>query len=272
MTNTQLSSPQQISELGFSYFELQALWGFTKHFGGLKATDELAEMCHIDRDAYVLEIGCGVGTTTCHLAKKYGCRVIGIDLSEKMVEWSRTRARRKDVTERVELRQADAQNLPFQDAHFDVVISESVTTFVEDKPKALCEYARVTKPGGYVALNEGTWNKPSPPPELVKYTNLMLAGAVFMTADEWKQLLEGSHLREIVVRPHKLNMVSQGINEMRGLDFYDFMDQLRGVNSFMSLSIKSPAFRQYAKAITPSPKIIMDFFAYLGYGTYVGRK
>ena len=62
---------------------------------------------------------------------------------------------------------ADAQDLPFEDDLFDAVTTESVTAFPADKQKAVGEYTRVTKPGGYVGLNESTWPKVPPAPEMV---------------------------------------------------------------------------------------------------------
>ena len=54
---------QLSSELEFSYFQLQAYWGATKHMGGQKATDELLRLCHVTRNKHILDIGCGTGTT-----------------------------------------------------------------------------------------------------------------------------------------------------------------------------------------------------------------
>ncbi|MDI6888137.1 MAG: class I SAM-dependent methyltransferase [Methanocellales archaeon] len=81
--------------------------------GGLKATRELIELCHINKGKYVLDVGCGVGKTPCYVAKMYGCRVVGVDISERMVDRAKERAKREGVENRVEFRVADAQNLPF---------------------------------------------------------------------------------------------------------------------------------------------------------------
>ena len=151
------TSPEKISAVENTYFEVQAYWGMTKHMGGLRATDQLIDLCHITRDKYVLVVGCGVGVTLCYLAKKYVCKVVGIDLSAKMVDRSKERAKRADVDDKIEFRVADAQNLPFDDGTFDVVICESVNAFINDKPKAISEYVRVIKSGGYLGLNEVSW-------------------------------------------------------------------------------------------------------------------
>ena len=265
-------SQGEISEAEASYFGAQAVWGVTKHMGGLKATEELVDLCHVDEGAYVLEVGSGVGMTSCYIAIDYGCRVVGVDLSEEMVQWARRRAKNQGLEDRVEFRVADAKDLPFENDLFDAVISESVTAFVQDKQKAISEYGRVTKPGGYVGLNEGTWMKPSPPTALVEYVHHTMAGAEFLTGDGWRELLEGSQLTDVVARTYKLSPMSQWINEMRGLSSRDVADRVRAMGKFVSSMITSPAFRRYARQITPSRKTLKDFFEYVGYGMYVGRR
>jgi len=268
MENRKQLSPEEIPELQASYFELQAYWGTTKHMGGLKATRELAELCHMNKGKYILVVGCGVGITPCYLAKRCGCRVVGVDISGRMIDRSNERAKREGVEDRVEFRIADAQNLPFEDALFDAVICESVNAFIEDKQRAASEYVRVIKPGGYVGLNECTWIK-APPPELAEYLSRTM-GAEFPTCDNgWKELLEGSGLRETVARIYKTNALGQWINEVRQLEFLDF---LRAWYRFLSLFIKSSACRRFAKEVLTMPKSIFGLFKYFGYGIYVGRK
>jgi len=264
MKNNKLSS-KEISELEppFDIFELYADLDLTKHIGSLKATKELIELCHINKGKYVLDVGCGVGATPCYIVKKHSCRVVGVDISEKMIDRSNERAKRKNVENRVEFRVADAQNLPFEDALFDVVIGESVTVFLEDKRRAVGEYVRVTKPGGYVGLNETIWIK-TPPPELVEYLS-RITGAKPETSDGWKGLLEGSGLRDIVVRTHKTNV----LDELSRIRRYGLKDYLRVWYRFLSLYIASPALRRLIKETLITPK---NLIKYTEYGIYVGRK
>lgn len=261
-------SPAEILEEEISYFELQAYWGATKHAGALKGTKELIELCHLEKGECVLEVGCGVGITSCYIAKTYGCRVVGVDISEKMIKWSNERAKREGVEKYVEFRVADAQNLPFEGGVFDVIIGESITAFLKDKQRGISEYVRVTRPEGYVGLNEMTWMEVPPPVELVEYYS-RTTGAEPETIRGWKELLEGSGLGEIVVRTHRLDVLSDFIERIKRLGSEDFS---RALYRFLSLSISSPAFRRYMKEAMPPLKITRDIIKYLGYGIYVGRK
>jgi ubiquinone/menaquinone biosynthesis C-methylase UbiE len=267
MGSKKQSSPEKMSELESSYFEVQAYWGMTKHMGGLKATEQLVELCHINQDKYVLVVGCGVGITTCYLAKKYGCSVVGVDLSASMVARSKERAKRHDVENQARFSVADAQSLPFGDATFDAVICESVNAFIGDKPKALSEYVRVIRPGGYVGLNEVTWLK-TPPQDLAAYLHRIM-GAEFLSSNNWDGLLEGSGLGEIAARVHKTNALSQWTSEVRQFEFSDFVGAW---SRYFYLLFKSPAVRRFTKEALSFPRSILGLFNYFGYGLYVGRK
>jgi SAM-dependent methyltransferase len=266
------TSTARKEEAEFSYFRVQAYWGATKHMGGFKATQELVHMCHIGPGKHILEVGCGVGMTAWRLAKEYDCYLVGIDHSEEMVDWSRKRAARENVVDRTEFRVADAQELPFEDDKFDIVICESVTAFPEDKQKAVDEYARVTRLGGYIGLNEGTWLKFPPPEDLVQYIKDTMEKAEFLTQEGWKELLEIAGLEDIQVKVFELSMLEQWRNQMRGLSSGDRRDILKAFRGFFSLLIKSPEFRKYARKISPSPGTVRKLLEYLGYGLYAGRK
>ncbi len=73
------------------------------HPSGLEKTDEMAAMCMVGEGKTVLDVGSGKGVTACYLAEKYGCEVVGIDISEKMVAYARELALRKGLGSRVVL-------------------------------------------------------------------------------------------------------------------------------------------------------------------------
>lgn len=253
-----------------TFFDFAAEVGLTKHIGGVEATQDLIQLCHIGEGSYVLDVGCGVGVTPCWIAKKYGCRVVGVDINPRMVERSRERARREKVADRVEFRVADAQDLPFEDGLFDAVITESVTAFPEDKQKAVDEYARVVKQGGYVGLNESTWLKVPPPPEVVTWAKQDVGASVQpLTPDAWAGLLQAAGLTEIAVKTYPVNTQAeaQGILQRYGLG-----GMLRVMGKILLLYARSPAYREFVKGVRQGGLTPANLTEYFGYGLFVGRK
>lgn len=252
------------------FFDFAAEVGLTKHIGGVDATQLLVKLCHIDKSSYVLDVGCGVGATPCYLAKNVGCRVVGVDISPRMVERSIERAAREKVADQVEFKVADAQDLPFEDSLFDAVITESVTAFPADKQKAVNEYARVTKPGGYVGLNETTWLKTPPPPEIVAWAAQDVGATVQpLDPEAWLGLLVEAGVTEIIVKtyPVKIKEESRGI-----LQRYGFMGMLGIMGRMLRLYAKSPAYREFVKSVSQGGVVPPNLEEYFGYGLFVGRK
>jgi ubiquinone/menaquinone biosynthesis C-methylase UbiE len=192
------------TQLGIKYLDMQAYVGITKHIGGREATDTLLALCHIENAHEVLNVGCGIGVSSTYIAKKYNCHVVGVDISEKMVEWSRKRARAERVGPRVEFRVADILELPFETDRFDAVIAESVVAFVEDKAQAICECARVTRPGGYVGLNESFFTQ-APAPELAKMMRRTCGGIDLPTLTTWQTLWDASGLQDRITRTYSID-------------------------------------------------------------------
>jgi arsenite methyltransferase len=120
-------------------YRMVAEVGFRKHFhlGGWEATRQLLESCHLGKDEQVLDVGCASGKTACYVAAKYGCKVVGVDILDKMIDLANERAQREGVQDRVSFRQADAQHLPFEDDLFDVVLGEFITGLLENKQTAV---------------------------------------------------------------------------------------------------------------------------------------
>ena len=124
--------------------------------GGVVATDWLLEKGNIKADSKVLEVACNMGTTLIHIAKKYGCDIIGVDLDEKAVEKAKKKVKDNDLEDEVKVMEGDAFKLPFEDESFDVVVNEAMLTMLlgDKKERALKEYYRVLKPGGVVLTQD----------------------------------------------------------------------------------------------------------------------
>jgi ubiquinone/menaquinone biosynthesis C-methylase UbiE len=247
-----------------NFLDMQAHVGVTKHMGGFEATDQLLSLCHIEEASQVLNVGCGIGVGPVYIAKKYNCRAVGVDISEKMIEWSRQRAREERVEARVEFRTADVLDLPFQSDQFDAVICESVLIFVQDKPRAIRECVRVTKPGGYVGLNEGFWTV-QPSPEVVARVKDAI-GPYLSTLETWQAMWEASGLQDRVVKICQTDPRKEVKDRMQWIGWRWL---LRAWGRALRLYITNPAVRQSIQEMFDVPP---EAFQCMGYGLFVGKK
>lgn len=122
------------------------------HIRGRAATLELARAAGLDASKRVLDVGSGVGGTSRCLAKEFGCRVTGIDLTDEYCRAAAMLSAKVGLTDLVDFRQGDATALPFADGEFDVVWTEHVAMNIPDKPRLYKEMYRVLKPGGTLAV------------------------------------------------------------------------------------------------------------------------
>ncbi len=84
------------------------------------ATEELATMLAPSASDHVIDIGSGIGGPARYLAKTYGCRVSGVDLTPEFVETAKALTARVGLSDLVDFRQGSALDLPFPDASFDL--------------------------------------------------------------------------------------------------------------------------------------------------------
>lgn len=117
------------------------------HIGGRAASEYVLAKLALAPEHHVLDIGCGIGGTARFMAKSYGCRVTGIDLTPEFIETARSLSERTGLADRVAFEVASALDLPFDDAAFDAAITFHVAMNIRDRPKLYAEAARVLKPG-----------------------------------------------------------------------------------------------------------------------------
>jgi SAM-dependent methyltransferase len=120
-----------------------------------QAIDQLLDAAGACRDHKVLDLCCGQGNVSEALLSR-GCRVVGVDFSPAMLEFARKRARTATFIE------ADAQDLPFADAEFDIAVSNLGVCHVPDQPRALAQARRVLRSGGEFAMT--VWCGPESSP------------------------------------------------------------------------------------------------------------
>lgn len=257
-------NPDLIDEHGLPrYFDMQAKLGYTKHIGGSKATRELLELCKVSSDKSVLNVGCGAGATTAFIVENFGCRVVGIDIKENMIESARKWARRRSLVEQTEFRVADAQNLPFENDDFDILICESVNIFVPDKAKAVSEYRRVVKSGGVVGLNEPIYINKPPPAAAILLADYV--GHEIVPPSLWEDLLVEAGLSSITARTYPINMREESRSQ---LGFFKRSELLGLTGSMLKVLFgRDPFARNLIRRSWSDPR---EFYDFLGYGLFVG--
>lgn len=97
----------------------------------------------------VLDIATGTGDLAIQLSKHHKTvSIIGIDISENMLNIGREKVWKRQLEEQIKLQQANSMNLPFSDETFDAAMVAFGVRNFEDLPKGITEINRVLKPGG----------------------------------------------------------------------------------------------------------------------------
>jgi ubiquinone/menaquinone biosynthesis C-methylase UbiE len=168
--------------------------------------EELAEAADILPDERVLDVACGSGNATLAAARRAWGNTVGLDYVPGLLDRGRERA----AAERLEIEflEGDAENLPFEDASFDVVLSTFGVMFAPNHQRTAAELLRVCKPGGRIGMCNwtpqgytgqmfATTVKHAPPPPGVQPPTL------WGTEDHLRDLF-GDEITEMSIEPREL--------------------------------------------------------------------
>lgn len=204
------------SKLGYTYLT----WN-TKHFGYYpsksspiserqaqdKMQDLLAKNLILKSSDLVLDAGTGRGVVATYLAKKYGARILGIDLVHFELEMAKKRAHKLRLDKKVHFFQRDYSYTKFPDNYFDAVYSMETLVHSPNIHTTLKEFLRVLKPGGRLALFEysvasensfNSWEK--------KMFDLIVTGSAMTSLPTMKHKQLGQYL------------TAAGFSEIKGQD------------------------------------------------------
>jgi len=122
------------------------------HIRGPEATKEMAEEIGLDAGMQILDVGSGLGGPSRRLASNYGCRVIGLDLTDAYCRVAAAFSRRLGLDHLVSYRTGNALDMPFEDMRFDVLWTQHTAMNIDEKAQLYSEMYRVLKPGGHLAI------------------------------------------------------------------------------------------------------------------------
>jgi sarcosine/dimethylglycine N-methyltransferase len=122
------------------------------HTMGRLATAALGDLAGVGAEDRVLDAGTGIGGAARFLAGRFGCRVTAVDLTAEFCDVARWLNECMGLGDVIDVRQADALDMPFADASFDVLFSQHVQMNIADKAGLYTEARRVLASGGRLAL------------------------------------------------------------------------------------------------------------------------
>ena len=152
-----LSTSSRAIDLAAVKTRQQAAWS-TGNYAVVGTTlqivgENLCEALDLRAGNRVLDVAAGNGNATLAAARRW-CDVTSTDYVPALLESGKARAQAEGHS--ILFQEADAENLPFADASFDVVISTFGVMFTPNQEKAASELARVCKPGGKIGLANWT--------------------------------------------------------------------------------------------------------------------
>jgi demethylmenaquinone methyltransferase/2-methoxy-6-polyprenyl-1,4-benzoquinol methylase len=161
----------------------------------------LVSRMDVGPDDTVLDVATGTAAVAIELARRTGCRVMGLDQSREMLDTGRLRVAQAGLAERIELVDGRAERLPFADDSFDGLTFTYLLRYVEDPAATVRELARVVRPGGTIAMLEFGLPRGLARPAWELYVRFGLPALGALVSPGWRRV--GSFLGESILTFHR---------------------------------------------------------------------
>ncbi len=138
------------------------LVGESLHPGGGALTARLARLMNLGPGTRLLDVAAGRGTSAIHLARDFGCDVVGVDYGLANAGAAARHARAAGLDGRTAFVVGDAERLPCADEGFDAVMCECAFCTFPDERAAAGELARMVRPGGVIGVADLVRRGPLP--------------------------------------------------------------------------------------------------------------
>lgn len=176
---------QDINSLSYTDF-ISLLKEENRPSGGKASIRTIAQNAFITEGKKVLEVGCTNGFSSIEIQRLTGCEVVGIDINENSVNNANKRVQEYKLNkDKISFVVASADNIPFEDNIFDLIICGNALSFIDNKEEAMKEMIRVLKPSGFLSMIP-IWYYEEPRMEVIKKVSDVLGFDIRCTKEfDW---------------------------------------------------------------------------------------
>lgn len=221
-----------------------------------KALDFIAPL---PKNAQIADLGCDTGSSALLLAKTLGAEITALDLFPQFIDILKERATAEGVSDKINGVVGSMENLPFAEHSFDLIWCEGAIYNIGFE-RGMNEWAKLLKPGGYIAVTEPTWLTDERPDEIADFWNDAYPEVETMPAKIQKMMNAGFAPVASFVLPE----------ECWTTNFY-FPQR-----NAQELFLQRHADNEFAKELVKNQRHEAELFAkykkYYGYVFYIGKK
>lgn len=185
-TFQQFLDNQQYTRRGILRYEKMFGVGYVST-GGLSTTKEFVDLLNLKPGQKVLDIGCGIGGGNFYMAKNFGVDVLGLDLSQNMVDIAMERAAMEKIPS-VHFEVADATKRMFNEGSFDVIYSRDTILHIDDKLALFKRFHSWLKPGGQLLISDYCCGEKPWTPQFAEYVKQR--GYILYTPPQYGKFIE----------------------------------------------------------------------------------
>lgn len=192
-TFQQFLDHQQYTRNGILRYEKMFGAGYVST-GGPSTTKEFVDLLKLKPGQKVLDVGCGIGGGDFYMAKNFGVEVLGMDLSENMVDIAIERVAKENLPS-VQFEVSDATKRIFPESSFDVIYSRDTILHIDDKLSLFKRFYSWLKPGGRLLISDYCCGEKPWTPQFEAYVKQR--GYILYTPAEYGKFLEKAGFSEV---------------------------------------------------------------------------
>ncbi|NIP62710.1 MAG: methyltransferase domain-containing protein [Nitrosopumilaceae archaeon] len=150
----------------------------------------------LNEDSEVIDIGAGYGGAARYMAKKFGCKVVCLNLGERQNERNEKLNKEQGLDDKIKVVQGNFEKIPFEDNSFDVVYSQDAIVHSGNRRQVIKEVSRVLKDKGEFVFTDFL-QKPDCPKETLEPILRRIRLDSIESLDSYRKMATDNNLKEV---------------------------------------------------------------------------